>query len=202
MEKLSPLFVFLLSSTTLFLSVAAECECDTGEDGHRDKPEALRLKIAAIASILAAGALGVCLPVLGKYVPALRPENDVFFVIKAFAAGVILATGMIHILPDAFDNLTSPCLKENPWGKFPFAGFVAMLSAIGTLMVDAFATGYYKRARGGGGGGLPEKLAPADMEVAVHTHGTHGHAHGSMVGGDDLIRLRVISEVSIILLLQ
>ncbi|KAL0306087.1 UNVERIFIED_CONTAM: Zinc transporter 1 [Sesamum radiatum] len=52
--------------------------------------------------------------------------------IKAFAAGVILATGFIHILPDAFRTLTSPCLGENPWGKFPFAGFVAMMAAIGT----------------------------------------------------------------------
>ncbi|ONI11849.1 hypothetical protein PRUPE_4G129600, partial [Prunus persica] len=76
----------------------------------------------SIASILVAGAIGVSLPLLGKKIPTLRPENDIFFMIKAFAAGVILATGFIHILPDAFDNLTSPCLKENPWGNFPSLG--------------------------------------------------------------------------------
>ncbi|KAL0012000.1 hypothetical protein SO802_007108 [Lithocarpus litseifolius] len=75
-------------------------------------------------------------------------EEDIFFIIKAFAAGVILATGFIHIFPDAFENLELlPCLSENPWGNFPFTGFVAMVSAIGTLMVEAFATSYYERSR-------------------------------------------------------
>ncbi|MBA0795553.1 hypothetical protein Gohar_006407 [Gossypium harknessii] len=78
--------------------------------------------MAAIVSILVAGAIGVCFPLLGKTIDALRPEKDIFFVIKAFAAGVILSTGFIHVLPDATENLTSPCLNQNPWGKFPFAG--------------------------------------------------------------------------------
>ncbi|PQM37892.1 zinc transporter 1-like [Prunus yedoensis var. nudiflora] len=119
--------------------VFGDCTCES-EDTKHNKEAALKYKLGSIASILVAGAVGVSLPLLGKKIPTLRPENDIFFIIKAFAAGVILATGFIHILPDAFDNLTSPCLKENPWGKFPFAGFVAMLSAIGTLMVDSLAT--------------------------------------------------------------
>ncbi|KAF8409483.1 hypothetical protein HHK36_005559 [Tetracentron sinense] len=96
--------------------------------------------------IASAGAIGVCLPILGKKIPALRPEKDIFFVIKVFATGVILATGFIHVLPDAFDNLTLPCISENPWVNFLFTGFVAMMSSIGTLMVDSFATGYYLRS--------------------------------------------------------
>ncbi|KEH35204.1 ZIP metal ion transporter family protein [Medicago truncatula] len=49
--------------------------------------------------------------------------REIFY--KEAFAGVILATGFIHVLPDAFENLTSPCLKEHPWGDFPFTGFVA-----------------------------------------------------------------------------
>jgi len=48
---------------------------------------------------------------------------------KDFAAGV-----------DAFENLTSPCLKEHPWEDFPFSGFVAMCIVMRTLMVDTYAT--------------------------------------------------------------
>ncbi|PPD76178.1 hypothetical protein GOBAR_DD26898 [Gossypium barbadense] len=126
-------------------TVSCDCTCDK-EDIQQNKAEALRYKLGAIAAILVAGAIGVSLPLLGTRIPALRPENDIFFMIKAFAAGVILATGFVHILPDAFESLTSPCLKESsPWGKFPFSGFIAMMSAIGTLMIDAFATGYYER---------------------------------------------------------
>ncbi|RWW30018.1 hypothetical protein BHE74_00054161 [Ensete ventricosum] len=139
-------FVFLI---VLLLPLVARGDCDCSpEDEGRDKKKALPLKIAAIFSILVCGAIGVCIPILGKWIPALRPDKDIFFVIKAFAAGVILATGFIHILPDAFENLTSPCLPSSPWQDFPFAGFGAMVAAVGTLMVDTLATGYFNRLHG------------------------------------------------------
>lgn len=173
--------------------VFGECTCDPEEE-DRNKELALKYKGAAIASILAASAIGVCLPVLGKRFPALSPERNFFFIVKAFAAGVILSTGFIHVLPDAFDSLTSPCIDPHPWGDFPFAGFVAMVSAIGTLMVDTYATSYYRRRSKVAGGADEERAVP------VHTHATHGHAHGSVsleleFGETELLRHRVISQV-------
>ena len=106
--------------------------CDDSGNTGNNKSAALKYKLGSIASILVASAVGVSIPLLGKKIKCLRPENDFFFVIKAFAAGVILATGFIHVLPDAFADLTSPCLNQNPWGIFPFTGFFAMLSSIGT----------------------------------------------------------------------
>ncbi|XP_068653988.1 zinc transporter 3-like [Aristolochia californica] len=204
MKKLTAL---LLCTAFFALSVAAE-ECEQ-ESREKNKTAALRLKLGAIGSILVAGSVGICLPVLARSVSALRPENDVFFVIKAFAAGVILATGLVHVLPEAFESLNSQCLNENPWRSFPFAGFVAMMSAIGTLMVDAFATGYYKKAHFGKSqpvkeDGDEEAAGEHAGHVHVHTHGAHGHAHGSVVpderGGtsvsaSELIRNRVVSQV-------
>ncbi|CAL9013350.1 unnamed protein product [Prunus brigantina] len=184
--------------------VFGDCTCDEEEDGDRNKTKALKYKLAAIASILVASAIGVCIPILGKTIPALHPDRNIFFLIKAFAAGVILATGFIHVLPDAFDNLTSPCLKENPWGKFPFTGFVAMVAAIGTLMVDASATSYYSRSHFKNNKAQPvevvgdeEKAGEHEDHVHVHTHATHGHAHGSVdtSPSTQLLRHRVISQV-------
>ncbi|XP_059297245.1 zinc transporter 8-like [Lycium ferocissimum] len=191
------LFLFLLP-----ILVSSECTCD--EDANdRNKTEALKYKVVAVASILLAGGIGVSIPILGKIIPAFHPENNVFFLIKAFAAGVILATGFVHILPDAFDSLSSPCLPEKPWGDFPFAGLMAMISAIGTMMVDLLATSFYRKAH------LTTKQKPINSDeekgghghVDVHTHSTHGHAHGSVLlsseGSDtlDLSRRRVISQV-------
>ncbi|KAG2715942.1 hypothetical protein I3760_03G102900 [Carya illinoinensis] len=191
--------LFLLPSL-----VFGECTCDT-ENEERDKDQALRYKLVAIASILVAGAIGVSIPILGKFIPALRPETDIFFVIKAFATGVILATGFIHVLPDAFETLTSPCLSENPWGNFPFTGFVAMVSAIGSLMVDAFATSYYShRSKVQHGTGDEEKVGGHDEghegHMDVHTHATNGHTHGSVAlfqnsESSELLRHRVISQL-------
>lgn len=173
--------------------VLGECTCES-EDEDRNKTEAFKYKMVAIASILVAGALGVCIPVLGKAIPGLSPEKNLFFIIKAFAAGVILSTGFIHVLPDAFESLTSPCLKEIPWRDFPFSGFIAMVSAMATLMVDTYATSYYKNKSGKNG----VVAQSGDEEGVIHVH-SHGHAHGttSMIGDSDseLLRYRVISQV-------
>ncbi|XVE78480.1 hypothetical protein DITRI_Ditri13aG0148800 [Diplodiscus trichospermus] len=179
-------FLILLPSL-----VRGGCTCER-ENEDRDKALALKYKMAAIASILVAGAIGVCFPLLGKTVEALRPEKNVFFMIKAFAAGVILSTGFIHVLPDATESLTSPCLNENPWGKFPFAGLVAMASAIATLMVDTVATSHYAKSNLNKTQQDEEKTRENDENlVHVHTHATHGHAHGS----SEVLRHRVVSQV-------
>ncbi|MBA0727099.1 hypothetical protein Golax_000121, partial [Gossypium laxum] len=77
--------------------------------------------------------------------PSLGPERDLFTIVKAFALGVIPATGYMHVLPNSFHDLMSDCLPENPWKKFPFTTFMAMLSAIVTLMVDSFAMSVYRK---------------------------------------------------------
>ena len=101
------------------------------------------LKLAVIFLILTMSLIGVALPILGKEIPALRQENDVFFAVKSLATGVILATGFVHMLSDVFDSLTRAC-----GGFFSFNGFVAMVSAVGTMMVDAFVTGFYRQSGG------------------------------------------------------
>ncbi|PRQ52255.1 putative zinc/iron permease [Rosa chinensis] len=194
-------FFCLLLLLPIFAS--AECTCDEAEDeGDSNKSKALKYKLGAFASILVASTVGVCIPILGKTIPALQPDKNIFFIVKAFAAGVILATGFIHVLPDAFDNLTSPCLKENPWGKFPFTGFVAMMAAIGTLMVDSIATSYFSGSHFNTAqnqiNGDEEKEGQHEGHVHVHTHGTHGHSHGSLdtnSAESQLLRHRVISKV-------
>ncbi|XP_059284592.1 zinc transporter 8-like [Lycium ferocissimum] len=181
--------LFLLPAVVL-----GDCTCDSEDQGIK-KNEALKYKIAALAAILVSSAIGVCIPVLGK---ALSPDKNFFFMIKAFAAGVILATGFIHVLPDAFESLTSPCLKEHPWGDFPFSGFVAMVAAMGTLMVDTYATSYFKN-KSKESGVVAQSVDEEGANNNVHSHAAHGHAHGSLVvTGDyesELLRYRVIALV-------
>ncbi|KAI8524749.1 hypothetical protein RHMOL_Rhmol13G0173400 [Rhododendron molle] len=186
------LFLSILFQPTLS---QAKCTCET-EYKDQDRTEAFKYKLIAIASILISSALGISLPLLLQNISALQPNSGPHFLIKAFAAGVILATGFIHILPDAFDSLSSPCL-ENRWGDFPFAGLIAMSSAIGTLMMEAFATGYHKRAE-------LRKARPVvsgDEESDGGGGNSTGHVHraGALVlqrsDSSELIRNRVISQV-------
>ncbi|KAI5019021.1 hypothetical protein ZWY2020_043909 [Hordeum vulgare] len=176
------------------------------ESAGRDKAQALRLKIIAIFCILAGSAVGAGLPSLGRRFPALRPETDLFLAVKAFAGGVILATALVHILPAAFEALRSPCLVGGPWKRFPFAGLVAMLAAIATLIVDTVATGYFHRTNAKRAAAVTDEPAPDDRpargDLESASDGHHGHAHGHGISvlagppdGDELVRHRVISQV-------
>ncbi|KAK1609348.1 hypothetical protein QYE76_033021 [Lolium multiflorum] len=209
----------LLLCLALPLVAPAAAGCDCGANAadaaaaEEDASGALRLKFVAIASILAAGAAGVLVPVLGRRSAALRPDGDVFFAVKAFAAGVILATGMVHILPAAFDALGSPCAGGGgARGGFPFAGLIAMAAAMVTMMVDSLAAGYYTRSHFKKprpvDDDAPDLRAAADEEHAGHLHvHTHGHAHSHGHGGAEAasspedasaaetIRHRVVSQV-------
>ncbi|XP_047311327.1 zinc transporter 5-like [Impatiens glandulifera] len=197
-KTVSSFFIIIIIIQTLFLPslVLGQCNSTDANAGPpHDRKDSLKYKIGGIASILTAGAIGISLPLVGRKFHALSPESDIFFMIKAFAAGVILATAFIHILPAAFDGLGSPCLKENPWRDFPFAGLVAMMASIGTLMVDSLATGFYKRIHGKKKTQQVDTIG--DEEGAVAGAGTtHVHVHGAMEAHESKItRLRIISQV-------
>jgi len=114
----------------------------------RDESAALDLKLVAIASILIAGVVGIAIPLVGKNRRFLRTDSNIFVAAKAFAAGVILATGFVHMLSDGSNALSDPCLPEYPWSKFPFSGFFAMMASLLTLLVDFVGTQYYERKQG------------------------------------------------------
>ena len=134
-----------LSTASCAPPVAEEEEC-------RDEAAALGLKMLAIAAILVSGATGVAIPLVGRRwrgrgaaPPSSSSTGGLFVLAKAFAAGVILATGFVHMLDDANDALADPCLPAVPWRRFPFPGFVAMLAALGTLVVVFVGTHMYEQ---------------------------------------------------------
>ncbi|KAK2966413.1 hypothetical protein RJ640_003683 [Escallonia rubra] len=174
------------------------CGGDSADlEACRDDKLALILKMVAIASILIAGVLGVAIPLVGKKRRFLRTDSNVFFAAKAFAAGVILATGFVHMLPDATSALTDTCLPTYPWSKFPFAGFIAMMAALATLLVDFIGTQYYEKKQEkqnqtvridsvdveSESGIVPVEVKERDEKVfgeeeggAMHIVGMHAHA--------------------------
>ncbi|XP_031283809.1 zinc transporter 4, chloroplastic-like [Pistacia vera] len=150
-------FDYFRSKTQVFLGlflqsisdsmVTANCKSADLETCRNDAA-AFTLKFVAIASILIAGIVGVAIPLVGKHRRFLRTDGSLFVAAKAFAAGVILATGFVHMLSGGSKALNDSCLPEYPWSKFPFAGFFAMVAALLTLLVDFMGTQYYERKQG------------------------------------------------------
>lgn len=198
-------FILISIFTPRVLSVVEYCG-EEEDNSCVNKSKALSLKIIAIVSILITSMIGVCLPLFTRSIPALSPERSLFVIVKAFAAGIILATGFMHVLPDSFDMLSSSCLKENPWHKFPFTGFVAMLSAIVTMAIDSIATSLYSKKHKAGivnpeiGQGQDSNDQEMGAVNAGHSHVHSHHHHGSFstkdgVDGTKLLRYRVIAMV-------
>ncbi|KAL2940358.1 Fe(2+) transport protein 3 chloroplastic [Bienertia sinuspersici] len=197
----------VLSGTLLrqFQDSMSNSTCKLNESNLcRDDAAALTLKLVAIGSILVAGATGIAIPLFGRKKSFLATDGNLFIAAKAFAAGVILATGFVHMLPDAGENLTNECLPSHPWSEFPFSGFIAMMAALMTLLVDFVGTQVYERRaerlkRKGDGlndelglnGSLDSASAagvlPADRSevkgVGESIVGMHGHEHGHGVDG-------------------
>lgn len=200
--KVVTIFFILI---TLFTSqTLADCQSET-TNSCNNKEKALRLKIIAIFSILVTSMIGVCLPLFTRSVPALSPESNLFIIVKCFAAGIILGTGFVHVLPDSFSMLWSDCLPEKPWHVFPFSGLVAMFSAIVTLMVDSMATSFFGRKVKSGV--QPENVTASgdvdgDREMSPNPMSC-GHFHGQLPHNQDktesgqsqLLRYRVVAMV-------
>ncbi|XP_050234534.1 zinc transporter 5-like [Mercurialis annua] len=198
------LLILLLVSPILVSSSKCTCEEETQEQ-NTSQNSLITYKLIAIFSILVASTLGVSLPFLVSNISSLNPQGETFALIKAFAAGVILATGFMHILPDAIESLTSPCLNENPWRKFPFTGFFAMLSAIGTLMMETFASGYHKRSELRKAKPLSTTASGGEeiiMNVDHHHHHQDHDGHGNVsdfalerTNSWEVMRHRIVSQV-------
>ncbi|KAL0726433.1 hypothetical protein Bca4012_022526 [Brassica carinata] len=156
--------------------------CDSGEsDPCRDDAAALTLKYAAMASILVAGAAGVSLPLVGTLLPS---NGGLMRGAKAFAAGVILATGFVHMLSGGSEALSDPCLPEFPWKKFPFPEFFAMVAALLTLLADFMITGYYERKQEQLMNQSVQSLGPVrDQELGSGLLGSSGFLRDQEDGG-------------------
>ncbi|XP_021907297.1 zinc transporter 5-like [Carica papaya] len=107
---------------------------------------------------------------------------------------------LFTFFPKLYMILTSPCLKGSAW-EFPFTGFIAMVSTIVTLIIDAFATSYYQKSvvkRTRTHAGNDEKLGEGSGS-SVHARATHSQAHSSISftaeSESELLRQRVISQL-------
>ncbi|KAK7351273.1 hypothetical protein VNO77_10593 [Canavalia gladiata] len=193
----SSLFQYLRESMTNSTCGATDSEL------CRDDSAAFVLKFVAMASILLSGMAGIAIPLIGKHRRFLRTDSNLFVAAKAFAAGVILATGFVHMLSDASEALNHPCLPSYPWSKFPFTGFFAMMAALFTLLLDFVGTQYYERKQGlnraseeqirvgssesgivewNGGKVFGEEESGGMHIVGMHAHAAHhrhNHPHGT-----------------------
>ena len=104
----------------------------------RNSAAASHLKLISIFVIFITSVVGISSPVMLARSFQGKPAYDkALLVIKCFAAGVILSTSLVHVMPDAFDALADCVVAtRHPWKDFPFAGLVTLIGALLALLVD------------------------------------------------------------------
>eukprot|EP00262_Sarcandra_glabra_P007271 TRINITY_DN19968_c0_g1_i1.p1 TRINITY_DN19968_c0_g1~~TRINITY_DN19968_c0_g1_i1.p1 ORF type:complete len:325 (-),score=10.88 TRINITY_DN19968_c0_g1_i1:426-1400(-) len=170
----------------------AECVTDTARELLcRNSRSATHLKFVSICVIFFMSVIGISSPVLLARIFHGKPAyQNVTLLIKCFAAGVILSTSLVHVLPDAFQALADcQVAAQHPWKDFPFSGFVSMVGALLALLVDVVATSHAENSHYAPIGS-EEKGAHQQLEstVAISCHAS---------GVDEVARLkqRLVSQV-------
>lgn len=121
------------------------CVSDSTRDlWCRDGVAAAHLKLISIFIILLTSVIGISLPVFLARLFQGKPAYDkAVLIIKCFAAGVILSTSLVHVLPDAFSALADCHVSsQHPWKDFPFSGLVTLIGVLMALLVDLTASSH------------------------------------------------------------
>ncbi|KAK9235680.1 Zinc/iron permease [Lipomyces kononenkoae] len=98
----------------------------------------LPLRIGSVFIVLIASAFAVFLPLV---IQRLLKSGDksstaewILVLVKQFGAGVIVATAFIHLLPDAFETFSNPCIGELSFDAWP--GALAMIGVLMTFTIE------------------------------------------------------------------
>ncbi|KAJ6260559.1 hypothetical protein Dda_4785 [Drechslerella dactyloides] len=121
------------------------------------------LRIAAIFVILVGSMFGAVFPIIAHQYPGIRGQKRIFFFVKYFGSGVIVATAFIHLLAPANEALSNPCLND-VITSYPWSEGIALMAVFSLFFVELLATSFATLAISDDGHG--------------HSHdGGHSHSH-------------------------
>ncbi|KAJ9167518.1 hypothetical protein P3X46_022164 [Hevea brasiliensis] len=188
------------------MAASLACVTDTARAlSCRDSKAATHLKLISVIVIFFTSVIGISSPVfLARYFHGKPLYDKAILVIKCFAAGVILSTSLVHVLPDAYDALSNcHVASKHPWKDFPFAGLVTLIGALLALLVDITASAHVEHSHGHGHGGEEKQIGDytpvgTQEEIVGKKVGELSKAELAEKGGEEyLVKLkqRLVSQV-------
>lgn len=132
------------------------------------------LRIASIFVILLMGFAGVSTPVFFRKWSSSR----IFTVARAFGAGVVLGTALVHVLPSAQSMLETAL----PDVEYALSGALALVSLVATLILEQIASLFFAAAHAASGHTGCEHGGTCDGKVdAVASSSEEGTAASAQV---------------------
>ncbi|KAF2132043.1 low-affinity zinc ion transporter-like protein [Dothidotthia symphoricarpi CBS 119687] len=130
-----------------------ECSSDNDYDGR------MALRISTIFVIFVGSTLGAVFPIIARRQKTKLVPEWVFFIVKYFGSGIIIATAFIHLLAPANEALSNPCLTGTIVA-YPWAEGIPLIVIFMMLFLELMTMRF---AKFGG---------------AEHSH-SHSHSHSS-----------------------
>ncbi|KAJ3152955.1 Charged multivesicular body protein 1a [Geranomyces michiganensis] len=116
---------------------AEQPSCGGGSSEPKDA-YTIGTHIAGLFTILAVSATGILTTIVISTTASLKSRQGVLtalHLVKFFGIGVIAATAWIHLLPDAFENFTNPCL-EGYWNVYGGRNYVGLFALVAGFLVQ------------------------------------------------------------------
>lgn len=110
-----------------------ECESNSVRSEDYDVP----LHVGALIIIMFVSTLACLFPLIAQRIPRLRIPDAVFFTIRHFGTGVLIATAFVHLLPTAFECLNDPCLGAFWTEDYqPMPGAIALVGVFFVIVIE------------------------------------------------------------------
>ena len=138
MIKIQIGFIALMLSSAMMTVSGEETadDCAAEDLGSYD----LNFHVGGLFIVMAVSSLGIfSVLFLGERVGS-AVLTKVFQVVKMFGIGVIISTAWIHLLPDAFESFSSPCLKGR-WSSYGtnYVGLFALTAAFLIHLIEYYS---------------------------------------------------------------
>ncbi|KAF4028734.1 ZIP Zinc transporter [Phytophthora infestans] len=134
------------------------CGCVTlDEDNEYD----MGFHIGSIFIIFAVSAAGTMIPIISQKIPQCKANSIIMEAISAFAYGVVIATGLIHMVNEGIEKLSNECLGAVVENYESLGLAFVLITLVVMHLIECESTVFF-----GAQGSM--------------LHG-HGHAHGEVL---------------------
>ncbi|KAI5116903.1 hypothetical protein M0805_000798 [Coniferiporia weirii] len=139
------------------------------------------LKVGAMLAVFILSLFASTFPTLSRRISFLRIHHIVFFILKHFGTGVILATAFVHLLQDAFETLLS---LPADYDVRHWVGLLVLASLLAIFLVEYVSMTYVERLEGtddleshGHHHHLPQCDSPSSSHSEQHDEPRKPHVH-------------------------
>ncbi|UPK97378.1 hypothetical protein LCI18_008313 [Fusarium solani-melongenae] len=158
-------------------TVTIDCDAGNEYDGR------MGLRISAIFVIFFGPFMGCLVALFLSKQTRFKVPKLIFFVIKYFGSGVIIATAFIHLLAPSIGALYSPCLKpDSVITQYPWPEGICLMTVFAMFLLE-LCVSHYKSAgiskdgnlhSGGGRGPAMDLMKRRDQENEAELGATEG----------------------------